>query len=214
MVPRTSYHHKYKMALQLFGCSSWYFPQHKHFPLQALIYFFPLLLCSCYLYSLYAHNYAKCLIIHTWSETFQGVEFTEISCGIGGATWSWWDGITRRCRGFRATVSCANEGRKFGSLKRGRGGRKMSNWRMKCSCKISWNHLMVCGRKKWIKQTLIEHAYCCQHSQIILATIGSTSFGISSLRFWKPTAPTTCIVFISLHGNLRVASSHRMTPKL
>jgi len=60
----------------------------------------------------------------------------------------------------------------------------------------------------------VEQTYCCQHSQIILATKGSSSLGISRRRFWKPTAPTTCIGFIPLHGNLRVASSHRITPKL
>ncbi|CAN6895169.1 unnamed protein product [Brassica oleracea] len=40
------------------------------------------------------------------------------------------------------------------------------------------------------------------------------SFGISSLRFWKPTAPTTCIGFIPRQGNLNVASSNRITPKV
>jgi hypothetical protein len=56
--------------------------------------------------------------------------------------------------------------------------------------------------------------YVCQHSQIILATKGSTSLGISRRRFWKPTAPTTCIGFIPLHGDFSVASSQRITPKL
>ena len=56
--------------------------------------------------------------------------------------------------------------------------------------------------------------YLCQHSQIIVATKGSTSFGMSRRRFWKPTAPTTCIGFIPLQGNLKVASSQRIMPKL
>ena len=46
----------------------------------------------------------------------QGVEFTEISCGRGELGWSRLDGTTSRCKGLRASVSCANEGRKFGSL--------------------------------------------------------------------------------------------------
>jgi hypothetical protein len=54
----------------------------------------------------------------------------------------------------------------------------------------------------------------CQQSRMIFATKGSTSFGISSRRSWKPTAPTTCIGFIPCHGFLNVASSHKMTPKL
>lgn len=100
----------------------------------------------------------------------QGVEFTEISCSRGELGWSECEGMASRCKGLRATVSCANEGRKFGSV--------------------------------------------CQHSIIILSTMGSTSLGMSRRRFWKPTAPTTCIGFIPLQGNLIVASSHRMTPKL
>lgn len=56
--------------------------------------------------------------------------------------------------------------------------------------------------------------YVCQHSKMILPTTGSSSFGISSRRFWKPTAPTTCIGFIPRQGNLNVASSQRITPKL
>lgn len=59
----------------------------------------------------------KCLLIHTWeNETFQGVEFTEISCGRGELVWSKCDGMTSCCKALRATVSCANDGRKFGSL--------------------------------------------------------------------------------------------------
>ena len=114
---------------------------------------------------------AKRLCIHSWeNEAFKGVEFTEISCRRCELGSSRFDGMTSRCKGLRATVSCENEGRKFGSV--------------------------------------------CQHSQIILATRGSSSLGISRRRFWKPTAPTTCIGFMPLQGNFRVASSHKMTPKL
>lgn len=55
--------------------------------------------------------------IHNWqTETSQGVEFTEISCGRAELGWSGCEGMTSRCKGFRATVSCANDGRKLGSL--------------------------------------------------------------------------------------------------
>lgn len=50
------------------------------------------------------------------NETFQGVEFTEISCGRGEFGWSRLDGTASRCNALRATVSCPNDGRKFGSL--------------------------------------------------------------------------------------------------
>lgn len=53
-------------------------------------------------------------------EPCQGVEFTAISCCSGGLGWSMCDGMTRRCNDFSATVSCANEGRRFGSLVRTR----------------------------------------------------------------------------------------------
>lgn len=48
----------------------------------------------------------------------QGVEeFTKISWGTGGLWVSCRDdGMTSRCNDFKAVVSCANEGRKFGSL--------------------------------------------------------------------------------------------------
>jgi len=46
----------------------------------------------------------------------QGVEFTETSAAIGELCWPTCDGMTRRCKDFRATQSCANEGRMFGSL--------------------------------------------------------------------------------------------------
>lgn len=56
------------------------------------------------------------------------------------------------------------------------------------------------------------HLY--QQSLIISATNGSTMGGISRCLSWNPTAPTTCIEFISVQGTRRVASSHSMTPKL
>lgn len=47
----------------------------------------------------------------------QGVEFTDISCGKSELGWSTCDdGVTSRCSGLNATVNCANDGRKFGSL--------------------------------------------------------------------------------------------------
>jgi hypothetical protein len=59
----------------------------------------------------------KYLLIHPReNERFQGVEFTEISCGRGELGWSKCDGMTSCCKALRATVSCANDGRKFGSL--------------------------------------------------------------------------------------------------
>lgn len=56
---------------------------------------------------------------HLRNRDIQGVEFTEISCAKGEAGWSWWDGITRRCKGFSDTASWANEGLEFGSLGKG-----------------------------------------------------------------------------------------------
>ena len=137
----------------------------------------------------------------------QGVEFTEISCSIDELGWSECGGRTSCCRGLRKLANCANEGRKFGSL----------------AIIIAWKRIQqhdkrnininLCKRVLQVKEN--THAtYVCQHSQIILATAGSTSLGISSRRFWKPTAPTTCIGFIPLQGSLNVASSHRMIPKL
>lgn len=43
-------------------------------------------------------------------------EFTEISWGKGALGYSTFEGMTRRCNGFRAMASCANEGRRLGSL--------------------------------------------------------------------------------------------------
>lgn len=48
----------------------------------------------------------------------QGVRFTDISCATGGLCVSWYEGMTSRCKDLRAVVSCANEGRRFGSLAR------------------------------------------------------------------------------------------------
>lgn len=67
---------------------------------------------------------------------------------------------------------------------------------------------------KILETASFSNTHVCQHSQMILATKGSTSFGMSRRRSWKPTAPTTCIGFMPCQGILRVASSHKMTPKL
>lgn len=56
--------------------------------------------------------------------------------------------------------------------------------------------------------------YWFQHSLIISATMGSTLGGISRRLPWKPTAPTTCIEFIPVHGTWRVVNSQSITPKL
>lgn len=57
-------------------------------------------------------------VVERQSLQFQGVEFTEISWGSGAeVSWSICGEMPSRCSGFRATVSCANDGRKFGSLK-------------------------------------------------------------------------------------------------
>lgn len=60
-------------------------------------------------------------------DTIQGVEFTEISGGNGELGWSKCDGMMSRCKDFRATVSCANDGRMFGSLEN-KNIRYQSNW--------------------------------------------------------------------------------------
>ena len=71
----------------------------------------------------------ECLHIHNFKiETSQGVEFTAISCCRGGLGWSRCEGMTSRCKGLRATVSCANEGRKFGSLENNTTKRAISAW--------------------------------------------------------------------------------------
>lgn len=90
-----------------------------------------------------------------------------------------------------------------------------------------WTQAWITGEKKYRRKSKLIYysiysiftiwtslTYVCQHSQIILATKGSSSLGISRRRFWNPTAPTTCIGFIPIQGNFRVASSHKMTPKL
>jgi hypothetical protein len=69
------------------------------------------------------------------------------------------------------------------------------------------------GDKSWENDGLLLGSLS-QHEDIMLATCGSTSLGMSSRLFWNPTAPTTCIGFNPLHGTRMVASSHRITPKL
>lgn len=71
----------------------------------------------------------------------------------------------------------------------------------------------MCGVTEWIIVTRAR-TYTSQQSFIICATIGSTSSGISRRLSWNPTAPTTCIGFIPLHGMRKVANSHSITPKL
>jgi len=69
------------------------------------------------------------------------------------------------------------------------------------------------GDKSWENAGLLLGSLS-QHEDIMLATWGSTSLGMSSRLFWNPTAPTTCMGFNPLHGTRMVASSHRITPKL
>ena len=122
----------------------------------------------------------------------------EVAFSSQSAVWFVWFVVsTSRCwTRRRRDISCAKEGRKFGSLQK---------------------QQRICHRRalhfKWKYQPgLLTHN--CQQSRIIWAMAGSMFPGISRCRFLNPTAPTTCIGFKPFQGIWHVANSHSITPKL